>query len=152
MNSIVLMGFLNFPKYIYVHDIRDLIGKFVFELDIISFQSGNLINVDIYILYVSETVEVDRISDKNDEFHTDEKITDDNVENSDTLFDAFIKFLMKIGHKPSVATGIIYKDELVWSKGYGYYDIENQKQATTDTLYLQASVSKTITAQLDSSV
>ena len=76
MNSIVLMGFLNFPKYIYVHDIRDLIGKFVFELDIISFQSGNLINVDIYILYVSETVEVDRISDKNDEFHTDEKITD----------------------------------------------------------------------------
>ncbi len=77
---------------------------------------------------------------------SDEKITDDNVENSDTLFDAFIKFLMKIGHKPSVATGIIYKDELIWSKGYGYYDIENQKQATTDTLYLQASVSKTITA------
>jgi hypothetical protein len=70
------MGFLHFPKYIYVHDIRDLIGKFVFELDIISFQSGKLINVDIYIQYVSETVEVDRISNNNDEFHTDEKITD----------------------------------------------------------------------------
>ncbi len=35
-----------------------------------------MINVDVYIQYVSETVEVDRISNNNDEFHTDEKIID----------------------------------------------------------------------------
>ncbi len=35
-----------------------------------------MINVDVYIQYVSETVEVDKISNNNDEFHTDEKITD----------------------------------------------------------------------------
>ncbi|MHA2062424.1 MAG: hypothetical protein ACW963_09065, partial [Candidatus Sifarchaeia archaeon] len=29
-----------------------------------------------YIQYVSETVEVERISNNNEEFHTDEKITD----------------------------------------------------------------------------
>ena len=69
-----------------------------------------------------------------------------NGEFSETLFNRYITFLMKIGHRPSVATGIIYNDTLVWSKGYGYYDLENQKQATTDTLYLQASVSKTVTA------
>jgi len=69
-----------------------------------------------------------------------------NLDKSDSLFDGIIKFLMKIGHKPSITTGIISKDELVWSKGYGFYDIENQKPATIDTLYLQASVSKTITA------
>lgn len=65
---------------------------------------------------------------------------------SDLLFDFYIKVLMKIGHKPSIAAGIIYNNTLVWSKGYGYYDIENQKHATKDTLYLQASVSKTVTA------
>ena len=58
---------------------------------------------------------------------------------SDSFFDLYIKVLMKIGHKPSIAAGIIYNDTLVWSKGYGYYDIENQKHATKDTLYLQAS-------------
>jgi CubicO group peptidase (beta-lactamase class C family) len=77
-------------------------------------------------------------------FDNDTKIIDESL--SENLFDAYIKILMKIGHRPSIATGIIYNDSLVWSKGYGYYDLENQKEATTDTLYLQASVSKTIVA------
>jgi CubicO group peptidase (beta-lactamase class C family) len=79
------------------------------------------------------------------------KLSEENIQPesnhiSDLLFDFYIKILMKIGHKPSIAAGIIYNNTLVWSKGYGYYDIENQKHATKDTLYLQASVSKTVTA------
>lgn len=74
-------------------------------------------------------------------------IIKENQSSSDFLFDLYIKTLMKIGHKPSIAAAIIEGDEVVWSKAYGYYDIENQKLATTDTtLYLQASVSKTVTA------
>lgn len=65
---------------------------------------------------------------------------------SEFFFDLYIRTLMKIGHKPSIAAAIIHRDEVVWSKAYGYYDIEQQKKATTDTLYLQASVSKTVTA------
>jgi len=65
---------------------------------------------------------------------------------TDLFFDLYIRTLMKIGHKPSIAAAIIHDDEVAWSNAYGYYDIENQKQATTDTLYLQASVSKTVTA------
>ena len=65
---------------------------------------------------------------------------------SDTLFDLYINTLMKIGHRPSIATCIIYDDEVIWSKGYGYYDLENQKPTNEDILYLQASVSKTVTA------
>ena len=65
---------------------------------------------------------------------------------SDFLFDTYIQMLMRIGHKPSIATCIIYDDDIVWSNAYGYYDIENKKEATTQTLYLQASVSKTVTA------
>ncbi len=65
---------------------------------------------------------------------------------SDFLFDTYIQTLMRIAHKPSIATCIIKYNEVVWSNAYGYYDIENKKEATAQTLYLQASVSKTATA------
>jgi CubicO group peptidase (beta-lactamase class C family) len=65
---------------------------------------------------------------------------------SDFLLNACVQMLMRLSHKPSLAACIIYDDSVVWSHAYGYYDIENNKEATTQTLYLQASVSKTITA------
>ncbi|MCX6667451.1 MAG: serine hydrolase [Euryarchaeota archaeon] len=65
---------------------------------------------------------------------------------NEILFDEYITLLMKIAHKPSIAAGIIINDTLVWSKGYGLYDIEKSKQTTKDILYLQASVSKTVTS------
>jgi len=65
---------------------------------------------------------------------------------NETLFDNYIELLMKLAHKPSIVAGIIKDDTLVWSKGYGLYDIENNKSTTKDILYLQASVSKTVTA------
>jgi CubicO group peptidase (beta-lactamase class C family) len=64
----------------------------------------------------------------------------------DICFDRYIKLLMKFAHKPSVSCCIIINDSVVWSKAYGFYDISNKKLATTDTLYLTASVSKTVTA------
>lgn len=53
---------------------------------------------------------------------------------------------MKIAHKPSISCCIIKNDAIAWSQAYGFFDIGNNKQATTDTLYLTASVSKTVTA------
>jgi CubicO group peptidase (beta-lactamase class C family) len=74
-------------------------------------------------------------------------ITQDNQQlTSDFLFNTYIKTLMRLAHKPSIATCIIDDNEIAWSHAYGYYDIENKKEATTQTLYLQASVSKTVTA------
>jgi CubicO group peptidase (beta-lactamase class C family) len=74
-------------------------------------------------------------------------ITQDNQQlTSDFLFNTYIKTLMRLAHKPSIATCIIDGNEVAWSHAYGYYDIENKKEATTQTLYLQASVSKTVTA------
>ena len=40
---------------------------------------------------------------------------------------------MKVAHKPSIATCIIKDDEVAWSKGYGYYDLENQKETNNLT-------------------
>jgi len=65
---------------------------------------------------------------------------------SDLFFDMYLQWLMRLAHKPSLAACIIKDDEVVWSHAYGFYDIENNKKATTQTLYLQASVSKTVTA------
>ncbi len=65
---------------------------------------------------------------------------------ADFLFNMYIQSLMRLAHKPSLATCIIHDDQVIWSHAYGYYDIENKKEATTQTLYLQASVSKTVTA------
>ncbi len=67
-------------------------------------------------------------------------------ESNEFLFDKYITFLMKFAYKPSVSACIIINDSVVWSKGYGLYDIENNKPATPDTLYLMASISKTVTA------
>jgi CubicO group peptidase (beta-lactamase class C family) len=68
------------------------------------------------------------------------------ISSSDLLFDAYIKTLMPIAHKPSIAACIIHNDTVVWSKGYGYYDLENKKPTNEDVLYLQASISKPVTA------
>lgn len=65
---------------------------------------------------------------------------------NEPLFDRYITLLMKFAHKPSVSSCIIINDSVVWSKAYGLYDIENNKPATIDTLYLMASISKTVTA------
>jgi CubicO group peptidase (beta-lactamase class C family) len=62
------------------------------------------------------------------------------------LFDRFIILIMKFAHKPSVSCCIIINDSISWSKAYGFYDIKNNKLATTNTLYLTASISKTVTA------
>jgi CubicO group peptidase (beta-lactamase class C family) len=65
---------------------------------------------------------------------------------SSETFDSLIEILMKIGHMPSLSCCIIKDNEIVWAKGYGYYDIEHQKLATENTIYMIASISKTITA------
>lgn len=64
---------------------------------------------------------------------------------SDHLFDFNIKLLMKLGHLPSISACIIKNDTIVWSKGYGYRDIENKSLATENTIYRIASITKTIT-------
>ena len=68
------------------------------------------------------------------------------VDLNEFLFDIYMTLLMKLAHKPSVSACIIINNSVVWSQGYGLYDIENNKPATLDTLYLLASVSKTVTA------
>ena len=68
------------------------------------------------------------------------------ISNDDQNFDRKINLLMKIGHIPSLSACIIKNNSVVWSKGYGEFDRENHKKASTDTIYYVASISKSITA------
>ena len=61
-------------------------------------------------------------------------------------FDRRIEFYMKLGHMPSLSTCIIKNNSVIWSKSYGYYDLKNKKQASQDTIYMVASISKMFTA------
>jgi len=62
----------------------------------------------------------------------------------DIFFDMKILFLMNFAKFPSFSACIINDDQVIWSKGYGYYDLGNQKESTPDTIYVIASITKTI--------
>lgn len=64
---------------------------------------------------------------------------------NDLFFDQKISFFMKIAKFPSLSACIIEGDEVTWSNYYGYYDLENNKPVSEDTIYNVGSISKTIT-------
>ena len=55
-----------------------------------------------------------------------------------------IRFLMRIGHIPSLSVCIIKNSSIVWSDAFGFSDFWHRKEATVDTIYLVGSVSKCI--------
>lgn len=81
-------------------------------------------------------------------FKNENRVLINNYEKAtnEIFFEKYIELLMRFAHKPSASVCIIKDEKVVWSKGYGLYDIEKNKKAQTNTLYLSASISKTITA------
>ncbi len=53
---------------------------------------------------------------------------------------------MRISRVPSISACIIRNNTMIWSQGYGFYNLEHKKSATSNTLYNIASISKTVTA------
>jgi CubicO group peptidase (beta-lactamase class C family) len=60
--------------------------------------------------------------------------------------DAYIDTLMKDWNIPGLAVAIVYKDQLIYAKGYGYRDIDKQLPVTAATLFPIASNTKLMTA------
>ena len=61
-------------------------------------------------------------------------------------FDHLITLLLHIGHYPSMSACIIHNTTVLWKNAYGYSDLEAHKLATTRTIYIVASITKTITS------
>jgi CubicO group peptidase (beta-lactamase class C family) len=62
------------------------------------------------------------------------------------LIDRWIDSLMKEWNIPGLALGIVYKDQLIYGKGYGYRDLEKKLPVETTTLFPIASNTKLFTA------
>ena len=61
------------------------------------------------------------------------------------IIERFVNTNMKNLKIPSLAIGF-YKDDFIWSKGFGFADLENRVPATSETLFRAASVTKSMTA------
>jgi CubicO group peptidase (beta-lactamase class C family) len=63
-------------------------------------------------------------------------------------FEAKLEYLRQQMKIPGFSAAVVKDQELVWAKGFGYADLENGIEATPDTPYHLASVTKPIAATL----
>ena len=76
-----------------------------------------------------------------------EQLTHAFNENLDSLMlDSIILAYQNSLSIPGIATLIIKDNEVVWNRNYGYRNLQNQLPVEDSTLFLMASISKTITA------
>ena len=61
-------------------------------------------------------------------------------------FDEYMEKILKDWNAPGIGVGIVYKDKLVFTKGYGYSDYEKKLPITANTLFQIASNTKLFTA------
>ena len=63
-----------------------------------------------------------------------------------TSFEAALDKLVTDNNLPGLSAGIVKDQKLVWSRGFGYADLEQEIPATASTPYRLASVSKPFAA------
>ena len=57
-----------------------------------------------------------------------------------TLVDVWIDSVMKEWNIPGLALGVVYKDQLIYAKGYGYRDLEKKLPVEPTTLFYTLSL------------
>ena len=62
------------------------------------------------------------------------------------VFEAWLKSQMDYRGLPGIAVGVVYDQELVWSKGFGFADVDEGTPMTTRTRCRIASISKLFTS------
>ena len=63
-----------------------------------------------------------------------------------TVLDSWIAATVAQREQPGLSIGVVYDQDLIWAKGYGYADVERRVPATPSTIYRIASISKLFTA------
>lgn len=62
------------------------------------------------------------------------------------LLDGWIAENLVQRELPGLSIGIVYDQELIWAKGYGFADLERRIRTTPGTLYRLGSITKLFTA------
>jgi len=63
-----------------------------------------------------------------------------------TVLDRWIEQQIGIRGVPGLSIAIVYDQEIVWAKGYGYADLEEKTPATPSTVYRIGSITKVFTS------
>src|SRR5437763_14646588 len=63
-----------------------------------------------------------------------------------TVLDSWIAATVAQREQPGLSIGVVYDQDLIWAKGYGYADLVRRVPATPGTIYRIASNSKLFTA------
>jgi CubicO group peptidase (beta-lactamase class C family) len=71
---------------------------------------------------------------------------DPGVKAAERLFEAWLQGQMAYRGLPGIAVGVVHDQQLVWSKGFGYADVESRTPMTPATRLRMASHSKVFTA------
>src|SRR5215212_8435106 len=64
------------------------------------------------------------------------------------IFDRYVDALRRQVQIPGLSAAIVRGGQVVWSRGYGFQDVEARVAATPDTIYDIASLTKTFTSTL----
>jgi CubicO group peptidase (beta-lactamase class C family) len=79
-------------------------------------------------------------------FSTGLYAADAELEQATRLFEEWAAAKIAYEKIPGMSAGLVVDQKLVWSKGFGYEDVENRRAATADTIYGICSISKLFTA------
>ncbi len=75
------------------------------------------------------------------------RVADDpGVQSNLRLLEAWIETQIAYRNLPGMSIGIVYDQELVWARGFGYADVASKTPATPATIYRIASNSKVLTS------
>ena len=73
-------------------------------------------------------------------------LEDPHVASAIELLDLWLDAQQAYEQIPGISFGVVYDQELIWSKGYGYSDVQKKVPATPGTIYSICSISKLFTS------
>ncbi|MEX1019919.1 MAG: serine hydrolase [Litorilinea sp.] len=76
----------------------------------------------------------------------DDLLANDEVRSNLALLESWIAAQVEHRALPSLAVGIVYDQNLIWTRGFGFADVAAQTAATQDTVYRIASLTKLFTS------
>jgi hypothetical protein len=62
------------------------------------------------------------------------------------VLDSWVAATAASREQPGLSIGVVYDQDLIWAKGYGFADLQKKTPATPATLYRIASISKLFTS------
>ena len=68
------------------------------------------------------------------------------VEGAIRLWEAWIDTQAAYAEQPGLSVGVVYDQDLIWGRGFGFSDLERHTPATPQTIYRIASITKLFTS------